>query len=63
MSWRPKVKGRQPYHLDVPTVVKFVSLKFLEPSGHVQGLLYLAKISKLTCFEKSNKAYILLHVY
>jgi hypothetical protein len=33
--------GWQPYHFHVPIVLKCGSLKLLEPSGSVQGLLYL----------------------
>jgi len=40
ISWWVKVAGAwgwQPYHLHVPIVLKSGSLKFLEPSGPVQG--------------------------
>jgi hypothetical protein len=29
--------GRQPYHLHVPIILKYVSLNLLEPSGPVQA--------------------------
>jgi hypothetical protein len=40
ISWGVKaagVQGFQPYHLHVPTVLKFGSLKLLEPSGSGQA--------------------------
>jgi hypothetical protein len=42
--WRVKAAGAyswQPYHLNVPTVLKSSSLNLMWPSGPVQGLLYL----------------------
>jgi len=44
ISWGLKVAGTyswEPYHLHLPTVLKYRSLNLLEPSGPVQGLLYL----------------------
>ena len=40
ISWRVKAAGAygwQPYHLHVPTVLKYGSLSLLEPSGPVQA--------------------------
>jgi hypothetical protein len=44
ISWEVKVTGAlgwQTCHLHVPIVLKSWSLNLLEPSGPVQGLLYL----------------------
>jgi hypothetical protein len=41
ISWGVKAAGAYgtPYHLHVPTVLKSGSLKLLEPSGPVKGML------------------------
>jgi hypothetical protein len=58
ISWGVKAasaKGWQPYHLHVPTVLKFGSLNLLEPSGAVQAfngiaLLFMSyDMIKLEC--------------
>ena len=47
ISWEVKTAGAwgwQPYHLHVPTVLKYGCLNLSEPSGPVQGLLFMPEL-------------------